>query len=93
MSQQMKGIGWDSLIAQIVRDNIIENHFLGLQHLPRCDASTIFSTVEKYLRDKEIKINNIKFGSMDGCPTMAGEHSGVKSFFNSSTGHFYYIHC
>ena len=72
---------------------IIKNHFLDLQHLPRCAASTIFSMVEKYLRDKEIEINNIKFGGKDGYSTMAGKHNGVKFFFKNSISHFHYIFC
>ena len=45
-----------SLIARIVRECIIENHFLDSQHLPRCDTSTIFSLVEKYLEIKKLKL-------------------------------------
>ena len=45
-----------SLIARIVRECIIENHFLDSQHLPRCDTSTIFSLIEKYLEIKKLKL-------------------------------------
>ena len=82
-----------SLIACIVNNGSIENHFLDLKHLTRCDASSIFTTVETYLREKEIEINRVKFAGMDGCSTMAGEHNGVKSHLEKATSHFHYIHC
>ena len=82
-----------SLIARIVNNGSIENHFLDLKHLTRCDASSIFTTVETYLREKEIEINRVKFAGMDGCSTMAGEHNGVKSHLEKATSHFHYIHC
>ena len=55
-------------------------------------SPTIFSMEGKYLRDKEIEINNIEFCGNDGSATMAGEYNGVKSF-ESSTSYFHYIHC
>ena len=30
---------------------------------------------------------------MDGCSTMAGDHSSVKVYFDKSTSHFTYTHC
>ena len=51
---------------------MIENHFLDLVHLRRCDAETIFSEVETYLRDNDLDLKKIKFAGMDGYSTMAG---------------------
>ena len=44
-----------SLIARIVENGCIENHFLTLLQLPRCDAETIFNKVYDYLQENEIE--------------------------------------
>ena len=82
-----------SHIFRIVNNEIIENHFLDLMQLQRCDAETIFKSFETNLRDSGVEIQRIKFAGMDGCSTMSGENNGVKAHFQNSTAHFNYIHC
>ena len=82
-----------SLIVRILRNSMIENHFLDLVQLRRCDAETIFSEVETYLRDIDLDLKKINFAGMNGCSTMAGDHNGVKVYFDKSTSHFTFIHC
>ena len=71
-----------SLICRLLDESTgtIENHFLELLNLPRCDAESIFRKVESFLEEHELDITNIRFAGMDGCSTMAGEHNGVKAF-------------
>ena len=82
-----------SLTVHILRNSMIENHFLDLVHLRRCDAETIFSEVETYLRENDLDFKKIKFASMNGSSSMAGDHNSVKVYSDKSTLHFLFIHC
>ena len=83
-----------SLIARIVDENgCIQNHFLSLIQLPRCDANTIFSAVYDYLKKHAIDITRVCFSGMDGCATMMGEHNGVRAHFDKNCSHHSCIHC
>ena len=66
---------------------------LDLVHVTKCDAETIFSKVERHLRDNDVDLKKIKFAGMDGCSTMEGDHNGLKVYFDKSTLHFKFIHC
>ena len=79
-----------ALIARIVIDCGIQNKFLDLIKLPRCDASTIFKSVEDFCKTNKIPLCNARFSGMDGCSTMSGVHEGMQSHFN---GHNIYCHC
>ena len=68
-----------SIICRTLKDAQVENHFLELLTLARCDAETIFNRVEMFLKEKGIDITRIRFGGMDGCSTMSGEHNGVRT--------------
>lgn len=65
---------------------------LDLVHVTKCDAETIFSKVERHLRDNDVDLKKIKFAGMDGCSTMEGDHNGLKVYFDKSTSHFTFIH-
>ena len=57
-----------SLIARIVdEDGCIQNHFLTLIQLQRCDALSIFTAVYDYLEAMEIYITRMSFSGLDGC--------------------------
>ena len=66
---------------------------LDLVHVTKCDAETIFSKVERHLRDNDVDLKKIKFAGMDGCSTMEGDHNGLQVYFDKSTLHFKFIHC
>ena len=80
-----------SLIPPVVYNEKIENHFLDLQQLKRCNAENIFGTIKDFLNKESINISRIIFTGMDGFGTMSGEHNGVECYFNCS--HNIYIHC
>ena len=82
-----------SLIARVVENGDIRYHFLGLLQLRRCDAATIFQTVEDFIAKEGVQITNVRFAGMDGCTTMSGIYNGVRSHFEKSSGHLVYIHC
>ena len=82
-----------ALIARIVIDCGIQNKFLDLIKLPRCDASTIFKSVEDFCKTNEIPLCNARFSGMDGCSTMSGVHEGVQAHFKRNCGHNIYCHC
>jgi hypothetical protein len=83
-----------ALIARIVDEKgVVQNHFLTLIQLKRCDAVTIFTAVNDYLKKKEIDITRICFSGMDGCSTMLGEHKGVSQHFKRNCSHHSSIHC
>ena len=79
------------LILCMIKDG--KNHFLDLLQLNRGDAETIFESVSDCLRENELDIKGTRFAGMDGCSTMAGEHSGLKQLLAAATYHFVYIHC
>ena len=83
-----------SLICRIVEKSTgtIENRFLDLLNLSRCDDETIFRRVESFLEDKKLDKTRRRFAGMDGCSTMSWEHYRVKTF-EKITSHFTYIHC
>ena len=82
-----------SLIACVVESDEVHNLFLSLLELHRCDAKSIFKTVEAFLIRENLEITNMKFSGMDGCSTMAGIYHGVWSYFEQFSGHLVYIHC
>ena len=55
----------------------VHNHFLSLLKLRRCDAESVFKTVEAFLIRENLEITNVRFSGMDGCSTMAGICHGV----------------
>ena len=69
------------LMARIVKDQVVKNLFLDLLQLRRCDAVTIFNTVEKFLENESINIKNTSFSGMNACSRMPCDHSVVKWFF------------
>ena len=66
-----------SLIARVVESDEVHNLFLRLLELRRCDAKSIFKTVEAFLIRENLEITNVRFSGMDGCSTMAGIYHGV----------------
>ena len=83
-----------ALIARIVDEKgVVQNHFLTLIQLQRCDALSIFTAVYDYLKKNEIDITRICFSGMDGCSTMMGEHKGVAQHFKNHCSHHSSIHC
>ena len=82
-----------SLIARIVRNGQIENHFLDLLQLKTCDARSICNSVQEFTIQEGIEISRIVFSGMDGCSTMSGEHNGLKKLLDDTCSHNVYIHC
>ena len=54
-----------SHIFRIASNGAIENHFLDLMQLQRCEAETIFKSFETNLCDSGVEIQRIKFAGMD----------------------------
>ena len=69
-----------SLIARVVESGEIQNLFLSLLELRRCDAESLFKTVEAFIITENLEKTNVRFLDMDGCSTMAGYHD-VRSYF------------
>ena len=82
-----------SLIARVVESGEVHNLFLSLLELCRCDAESIFKTVEAFLITENLEITNVRFSGMDGCSTMTGIYHGVRSYSEQCSGHLVYIHC
>ena len=66
-----------SLIACVAEAGKVHTLFLSLLELHRCDAESIFKTVEAFLVRENFEITNVGFSGMDGCSTMAGIYYGV----------------
>ena len=83
-----------AVIARVVDSNgEVENHFLTLLQLSRCDALTIFTAVYDYLKKNNIDLTKVRFTGMDGCSTMLGDHNGVTVHFKENSSHHSSIHC
>ena len=83
-----------AVIVRLVDSNgKIENHFLTLIPLSRCDALSIFTAVYDYLKNNNIDMTRVRFSGMDGCSTMLGEHNGVTVHFKENCSHHSSIHC
>ena len=82
-----------SAIFRIVNNRVIENHFLDLMQLQRCDIEAIFESFKTNLCDSGVEIQQIKFAGMDGYSILSGEHNGMKTYFENSSTHFSYMHC
>ena len=82
-----------SLIAHFVESGEVHNLFLSLFELCRCDAESIFKTIEAFLIRENLEITNVRFSDMDGCSTMAGTYHGVWSYFEQYSRHLVYIRC
>ena len=82
-----------SLIACVVESGEVHNLFLSLLELCRCDAGSIFKTVEAFLIRENLEISTVRFSCMNGCSSMAGIYHGVQSYFEQCSRHFVYTHC
>ena len=82
-----------ALIARVIVDCAIDNKFLDLIKLPRCNATSIFNEVEQFCKRNNIPLCNARFAGMDGCSTMSGVHEGVQAHFKRKCGHNIYCHC
>ena len=83
-----------ALIARVIDPNgNVENHFLTLIHLTRCNAQAIFTAVYDYLKKNGIDFSRIRLSGMDGCPTMLGDHNGVTAHLRENCSHHSSIHC
>ena len=82
-----------SLIARVVESGEVHDLFLSLLELRRCDAESIFKTVEAFLIRENLEITKVRLSGMDGCSTMAGICHGVQSYFEQCSGYLVYIHC
>ena len=83
-----------AVIARLVDSNgKIENHFLTLIPLSRCDALSIFTAVYDYLKNNNIDMTRVRFSGMDGCSTILGHHNGVTVHFKENCSHHSSIHC
>ena len=81
-----------SLIPRAVESGKVHNHFLSLLKLRRCDAESIFKTVDAFLIRENLEIINVRFSGMDDCSIMAGIYHDVRSYFEQCSGHLVYIH-
>ena len=61
-----------SLIACVVESGEVANLLLSLLELRRCDAESIFKTLEAFLIRENLEITYVRFSGIDGCSTMAG---------------------
>ena len=82
-----------SLIARVEESGEVHNLFPSLLQLRRCDAESIFKTVEAFLIRENLEITNVRYSGMDGCSTMAGIYHGVRSYSEQCSGYLVYIHC
>ena len=80
------------LIACVVDSGEVHNRFQSLLELHRCDAESVFKTVEAFLIRENLEITNARFSGMDGCSTMAAIYHGVRSYLEQCSGHLVYIH-
>ena len=81
-----------SLIARVVENEEIKNHFLSLLELRRGDAESIFKTVEAIMDKENLSMKKAGFPGMDDCSTMAGIYNGVRAYLEVC-GFLIYIHC
>ena len=80
------------LVSCVVKSGEIAKQFLGLLQLRLCDAKSIFNTVEKFLKDENVKITNVHFSDMVECSTKSRIYNGVR-YFEKSSEHLVYIYC
>ena len=66
-----------SLIACVAEAGKVHTLFLSLLELHRCDAESIFKTVEAFLVRENLEITNVRFSGMDVCSTVVGIYYGV----------------
>ena len=76
-----------SLIACVAEAGKVHNLFLSVLELHRCNAESIFKTVEAFLVRENLEITNVRFSGMDGCSSMTGIYHGVRSYFEQCSGH------
>ena len=75
-----------SLIACVAEAGKVHTLFLSLLELHRCDAESIFKTVEAFLVRENLEITNVRFSGMDVCSTMVGIYYGQSSqYFRRSS--------
>ena len=48
-----------SLIARVIENGEVQNKFLDLLPLRRCDAQSIFNTVDEFLKNENVDIRNV----------------------------------
>ena len=76
-----------------VKDGVPVEHFLGILPLKKADAVTIYSTLIKFLSEKEIQLGKLIGMGFDGAATFSGKHKGVQSLLKKNSPHALYVHC
>ena len=81
------------LCTVTAENGAVENLFLDLINLKRCDATTISTAVQQFFVNEGLDFEKALFSGMDGCSTMSGQLNGVKAHFEKLSGHTSYVHC
>ena len=82
-----------SIFCRWVEDERPVEYFLGIAPLTRADATSIHSTLIKFLEKKEIKLNKLIGMGFDGAATFSWKHNGVQSLLRQNSPHVLYVHC
>ena len=79
-----------SIFCRWVEDERPVEHLLGIAPLMRADATSIHSTLIRFL---EIKLDKLIGMGFDGAATFSWKHNGVQSLLRQNSPHVLYVHC
>ena len=68
-----------SIFCHRVEDGVAVEHFLEIFRLKSADPKTIYSTLDEFLKEKNIQISKLVVMGFDGVATFCGEYKGVQS--------------
>lgn len=76
-----------------LKDNKLETRFVGLLHVDKGDAETIFKTLMNFISEWELDFNKMVGIATDGASVMRGHITGVVSRFQIVLPRLLGIHC
>lgn len=80
-------------IRWVDKEMEVQESFIGLIDLPKCDAATITSVIRDILLRCSLPIVMCRGQAYDGAPTMAGHINGVAAQIQKEEPRAIYVHC
>ena len=82
-----------TICCRWVESGVPEEHFIEILSLKKANAESIYSTLVKYCREKNIQLGRLIGIGFDGVATFSGDKRGVQRRLKELSPHALFVHC
>ena len=82
-----------SIFCRWVEDGVLVEHLLEIVPLKSADATSIYSTLVEFLKEKNTQINKLVDMGFDGASTFSGKYRGFQNLMKKNSPHAVFVHC